>query len=576
MTAKAAARDGGVWGVQKAVKSTVEGLAGKPGEIVIGMVSRGKEKPNMADIETPDMDKFISLAYGERAKWLWHGKPPTLRPSPTSHRPPRRRPRPAPNANNNTKTKNTNTNTNTTTTTVTPPTSATRCSSRPPPRPADDDDSPEPAAPAAPSSTAPADEYAGPSQLRKTVFKSVAGRVRDGLRGHSSRPSRDDTPGPGPGSGSGSGSAAPSIYSLAQSSAALTSPAIPGRAFTWKNKPDEYANAFRRADRPEQQPPPPSSSEPAPAPTPAPDTPTRRPRRRGPTRPSLSRWPDEPHEAENNQPGRARATPPAPLPLPSSSSSTSSSVRRPAEAAQRQRRHARARPPARPGGRPLAPPPVLQHGRGGRPRLGRRGGRRRARGCGAGQHQRQLRESPGRGGPQPYGRALAVRRDVGPWVTAELAALEELDGLYGRQQEELRGLHYQLAEAHEMARRAGAEAGEGQRARLGEAIRDVDVLAAKLEYEIKALTSKVGDVEDGARQFERQVRDVERRAAELKVQLETESWPHWFVRTLTGIGTGPNITRGPRGAQEKAKKRKKQEKTRGRGRRGGGGGADDD
>ena len=53
----------------------------------------------------------------------------------------------------------------------------------------------------------------------------------------------------------------------------------------------------------------------------------------------------------------------------------------------------------------------------------------------------------------------------------------------------------------------------------------------------------VHDVEDGIQSFERQVEDVERRAEELKVQLETESWLHWFVRTLTGVGTGPNITR---------------------------------
>jgi len=54
----------------------------------------------------------------------------------------------------------------------------------------------------------------------------------------------------------------------------------------------------------------------------------------------------------------------------------------------------------------------------------------------------------------------------------------------------------------------------------------------------------VQDVEDGVAQFEGQVEDVERRADELKNQLEMESWLHWAVRTLTGIGTGPNITQG--------------------------------
>jgi hypothetical protein len=51
-------------------------------------------------------------------------------------------------------------------------------------------------------------------------------------------------------------------------------------------------------------------------------------------------------------------------------------------------------------------------------------------------------------------------------------------------------------------------------------------------------------VEDGVAHFAAQVEDVERRAEELQGVLETESWVHWFVRTVTGIGTGPNITRG--------------------------------
>ena len=61
--------------------------------------------------------------------------------------------------------------------------------------------------------------------------------------------------------------------------------------------------------------------------------------------------------------------------------------------------------------------------------------------------------------------------------------------------------------------------------------------------------SKVGDVEDGVLNFELQVQEVEKRADELRSQLETESWLHWFVRTLTGVGTGPQILRESRRQQ---------------------------
>ncbi|KAL4785341.1 hypothetical protein BJX76DRAFT_184319 [Aspergillus varians] len=69
-TAKAANSDG--WA--DAVKSTMAELSGHGGEMVMGMV-RGKEKGGIADIETIDIDNFAQLITGERAKWLWRGKP---------------------------------------------------------------------------------------------------------------------------------------------------------------------------------------------------------------------------------------------------------------------------------------------------------------------------------------------------------------------------------------------------------------------------------------------------------------------------------------------------------------------
>ncbi|KAG7100803.1 Protein STB6 like protein [Verticillium longisporum] len=72
VTAKAAAGEG--WGVQKAVKSTVAEIGGKRGELVIGLVG-GRDKGAIGDIETLDISKFVDLVSGERAKWLWLGKP---------------------------------------------------------------------------------------------------------------------------------------------------------------------------------------------------------------------------------------------------------------------------------------------------------------------------------------------------------------------------------------------------------------------------------------------------------------------------------------------------------------------
>lgn len=72
VTAKAVSGQG--WTVPRAVKSTVAELSGMGGHIVMGMVG-GRERVGIAEIETLDIDTFVQLAYGERCKWLWHGKP---------------------------------------------------------------------------------------------------------------------------------------------------------------------------------------------------------------------------------------------------------------------------------------------------------------------------------------------------------------------------------------------------------------------------------------------------------------------------------------------------------------------
>lgn len=69
-TTKAANAEG--W--TDAIKSTMTELSGQGGEMVMGMV-RGREKGGIADIETLDLDNFVQYVYGPRAKWLWLGKP---------------------------------------------------------------------------------------------------------------------------------------------------------------------------------------------------------------------------------------------------------------------------------------------------------------------------------------------------------------------------------------------------------------------------------------------------------------------------------------------------------------------
>ncbi|KAJ3473699.1 hypothetical protein NLG97_g10174 [Lecanicillium saksenae] len=232
-TAKAAAGEG--WGVQKAVNSTVTGIGGKRGEIVMDMVS-GKDKAGLADVETLDLDRFIKLAYGEQSKWLWHGKQRRgplgsrdldhelggllLGRSELSNSAPR--------------------------TAVAPQADDEAAFKR--------SEEPQPVPPSRMGTGAQYDGYGDRDGSRRTVFKSVAGNAKSGLgrikdavggsrRGHGRWPSssnRDDMP--------------ENLQHLnmsmenARGSGIVSGPATVGRAFTWKEKPEEYLAALRRGD----------------------------------------------------------------------------------------------------------------------------------------------------------------------------------------------------------------------------------------------------------------------------------------------------------------------------------------
>jgi hypothetical protein len=71
-TAKSATSEG--WAVPRAVKSTVAELSGKGGEMVMGIVGGNREKVGIAEVETLDMERFQQLVVGPKMKWLWQGK----------------------------------------------------------------------------------------------------------------------------------------------------------------------------------------------------------------------------------------------------------------------------------------------------------------------------------------------------------------------------------------------------------------------------------------------------------------------------------------------------------------------
>ncbi|OAA81241.1 Sin3 complex subunit Stb2 [Akanthomyces lecanii RCEF 1005] len=525
-TAKAASGEG--WGVQKAVNSTVTGIGGKRGEIVMDMVS-GKDKGGLADVETLDLDRFIKLAYGEQSKWLWHGK---QRRAPLGSRDldhelgglllgrsdvsnPVSRAATAPQVDDE---------------------AAVGRS-----------DDLQAATPSRMGTGASYDSFGDRDGSRRAVFKSVAGNAKSGLgrikdavggsrRGHGRWPSssnRDDLPEHLQGLNMG--------MDNARSSDIVSGPPTVGRAFTWKEKPEEYLAALRRGDpyalRGLQG----NVLEPASADAAFSHSETQVGH--------LPRGPDNEHLEALGAEVRDEVLSRAPSAVRSAVDETD--FEGPLLESERtgdQRYLRLCRRHSSP-----APTTVVNY------TLNESRYPRRLSFSNAEEAILDWEEIlPISDAAENDADAAAAQAEilaqlaqqvdlmvngVGPWVGEKIKLVEALDERYGKDVAELQTHYRQLNEACERVRMdsEGIIADEKQGLELS--IKELETMVAQLEYEINALVFKVHEVEEGIVLFERQVVDVESRADKLKTQLETESWLHWFVRTLTGVGTGPNITR---------------------------------
>jgi hypothetical protein len=546
VTAKAAAGEG--WAVPKAVKSTVAELSGKGGEMVMGMV--GRDKAGIGDIETLDLDRFISLVHGERAKWLWYGK--------------RRRGATIGDARQTEDSANY---------TFSKDDHGGYMWSHHRPDSVSADEDPELRRR---DKESPSDVYLGQApdsttsvvdspmerdpQLRKTVFKSVTGKMNDarsglgrikdavGRRGHTSRHSKDE----GPDLDSRTAGEVPNITTnIAPSVGGPPSPKTVTKTFTWKNTPAEYQNGqpsvkdnisrviSSARGRDSESPPSDSRSAPPPEQVSREGTPKEVE--------AQARWAAQVKDIRRSL---VNSEPSAPA-----SAYGDGDLEGPLLEAEREPRNYQALLRRRNSIAILSPSSVEERNDAWWPRqmsfscaeeavldwtpVCVDDGKEDLDTWTALQKQKAI----SKGFKQLFEKVSELRDRVAPWVGKQVKGIDELDDQAARDQEGFQTLYFQLSESYQAVKQSSQDVLGDERAHVTETIKDIELLGAKLEYEINELVSKVTDVEDGVTQFGRQVDDLEARANELETQLNTESWAHWAVRSITGIGTGPNITR---------------------------------
>ena len=133
---------------------------------------------------------------------------------------------------------------------------------------------------------------------------------------------------------------------------------------------------------------------------------------------------------------------------------------------------------------------------------------------------------------------------VESWVDMKVTAVEEINASLVRDQQQILSLYYQKYEDYENLQSGSTDLLTNERNALREAIKEIEILSAKLEYELDALAAKVEDVEDGVAEFERQVEDVESRTRGLEPRDRgPDTWMHWATTKLRAAGRQPTFAR---------------------------------
>lgn len=138
-------------------------------------------------------------------------------------------------------------------------------------------------------------------------------------------------------------------------------------------------------------------------------------------------------------------------------------------------------------------------------------------------------------------RITALQDGLVPFTESRVAHVEGLDHDAGVHLEELNSLYYQKLEEYQTLQATSADVMNSEKGQLTEGLRRIEVLGAKLDYELNALQGRVQEVEDGVDEFERGVRGVEGRVEELlggELEGEGKRRMGWMQRVVNVLGGG--------------------------------------
>lgn len=121
-----------------------------------------------------------------------------------------------------------------------------------------------------------------------------------------------------------------------------------------------------------------------------------------------------------------------------------------------------------------------------------------------------------------------------PWVERQVDSVEGLNQLLCDRHEELNSVYLERFGDYQRLRERSSDILIDESHHLADGVKRVELLGAKLDYELHVLESKVEDMEAGLSDFDRHIVNVEMRIKALvkgEEQHDT-SWTAWIARSM--------------------------------------------
>lgn len=132
---------------------------------------------------------------------------------------------------------------------------------------------------------------------------------------------------------------------------------------------------------------------------------------------------------------------------------------------------------------------------------------------------------------------LALGRGIVPLGDSRISRVEYIGEEMSGQLEELNGVYYQHLEEYQTLQATSGDLLAREKASLAEAMRSIEMLGQKLDYEMDSLQSRMQEVEEGVDNFERQVLNIEASVKSLVADKEKPEQKAWYERWF-GVRSG--------------------------------------